>query len=103
MVDTAGVDRRKDLFVLTPFAAQSLLPAKIFVDTVPVANVHGGGARQANNGPVQGIDAPIFDVLGEDLECRFVKLDEIDSGRLKFSGFVVEDIGEGYSVGLIAT
>ena len=38
---------RKDGLVLAPFAAQRALPVDVRLDAVAVADVHGGGAREA--------------------------------------------------------
>ena len=46
-------------------------------------------AFQSLTGPVQRIDAPVFDIFHKDIEGRFVELDDIYSGRLQLPGFGV--------------
>ena len=47
LLDRAFGDRRKDILILPPLAAERLLPVGIGLDAVAVADVHGGGAGQA--------------------------------------------------------
>ncbi|MNT61222.1 hypothetical protein D3C72_1988490 [compost metagenome] len=44
--------------------------------------------------PFQRGNPPIIDLIKEDIECGFVKLDDVDAGRLQFPRFLIEDLGE---------
>jgi len=45
--------------------------------------------------PVKGFNAPFFHLVHEDVEGRFIELDDIDSGGLQLFGFLVEEVREG--------
>ena len=59
LIDPALRQRRKDLLVLPPFAAERRLPVDIGLDAVAVADVDGGGAGEPLDRAVQRLDAPV--------------------------------------------
>ena len=58
LLDLALRQRRENLLVLAPLAAERVLPVDIGLDAVAVADVHGGGAFEALDGAMQRLDAP---------------------------------------------
>src|SRR6185503_14609330 len=64
----------EDGLVLTPLAAQGGLPIDVGLDAVAVADVDGGGAREAGGGPLERGDAPIGHLVHEHVEGRLVEL-----------------------------
>lgn len=80
--------------VLQPFRTQGFFPVGVGLDAVTVADVYGGFAFQPFDGPFQGGDTPIIHFFKEDIECRFVELDDVHTSGFQFPGFLVEDLGE---------
>ena len=71
--------RRENLLVLPPLAAERRLPVDVGLDAVAVADVHGGGAFEPVDGAVQRLDAPVRDLVHVDVERRLVELDHVDA------------------------
>ena len=59
LLDAALGERREDLLVLAPLAAQRRLPVDVGLDAVAVADVHGGGAGEPVDRALQRLDAPV--------------------------------------------
>ncbi|MNM27860.1 hypothetical protein D3C81_383590 [compost metagenome] len=79
---------------MPPLRAQGLFPVGVGFDAVAIANVHGGFALEAFNGPLQRGHAPVVHFVEEDIERGFVKLDDVNTGSLQLPGFLVEDLGK---------
>ena len=94
-VDPARRQRRKNLLVLPPLAAERRLPVDVGLDAVAVADVHGGGAVEARDGAVQRLDAPGRDLFHVDVERRLVELDHVDAVGFERARLLVEQVGEG--------
>ena len=56
--------------------------------------MHGRFAFEPLDGPFQRRNPPVIDFIKEDIECGFVKLDDVNAGRLQFPRFLIEDLGE---------
>ncbi len=56
--------------------------------------MHGGPAAQPLDGAFQRGDAPVIDLVEEDIEGRFVELDDVDARRLQLARLLIEDAGE---------
>ena len=82
LLDAARGERREDLLVLPPLAAERRLPVEVRLDAVAVADVDGGGAGEAFGRAVQRLDAPVLHLVHVDVEGRLVELDDVDAVRL---------------------
>src|SRR5205823_14174227 len=83
LVDLAFCEGGKDLLVLPPLAAEGLFPVEVRLDAVAVADVDHGGALDAFDGAVQGLDAPALDVVHVDVEGGLVELDDVHAVLLQ--------------------
>src|SRR5690625_5644052 len=79
------------LLVLTPLRPQGLLPVRIGLDAVAVADMNSRFAFQAFSGSLQRRNAPALDVVEEDVEGRLVELDDVDAGGRELLGLLIED------------
>ena len=91
-----AIDRREDLLVLAPLAAEGLLPVEVGLDAVAVADVDRRLALEARRCPLERGDAPVVDLVHEDVERGLVELDEIDALRFELARLGIERVGEGH-------
>src|SRR5690625_6620581 len=82
------------LLVLTPLRPQGLLPVRIGLDAVAVADMNSRFAFQAFSGSLQRRNAPALDVVEEDVEGRLVELDDVDAGGRELLGRSEEHTSE---------
>src|SRR5690625_6714211 len=73
------------LLVLTPLRPQGLLPVRIGLDAVAVADMNSRFAFQAFSGSLQRRNAPALDVVEEDVEGRDRKSTRLNSSHVAIS------------------
>src|SRR6185295_5034717 len=78
LADPAFGKRREKLLVLPPLFAKRILPVDVGLDTVAVADVHGGLALEPVNGTVHRLDTPPGDVVHEHVESRLIELNNVN-------------------------
>ena len=92
-VDTGFLQLGEGFLVLPPLRPQRLLPVRVGLDAIAIANMHGGFTLETFDRSFQGRDAPIIHLVEEDIECA-IELNDIDAGSLQFPGFLVQDLCE---------
>ncbi len=94
LLNGARGNRREDILILPPLAAERRLPVGVGLDAVAVADVHGGGAGQPLCRALQRFDAPFLDFAHIDVEGGLIELDDVDAVGLQRVGFLVQQVGE---------
>lgn len=90
-IDGGRLQQRERLLVVAPLGAQSGSPIVVRLDAGAEADMYDCHGFKPLARTFQSGDAPVGNLVNEDVEGRLIKLDDIHSGGFQLAGFLIQD------------